>query len=241
LVGYWFVQVREVLGPAFPFPVIKLRFPETIKIIVILPLLGLAGGFFMLQGSNILYERGDARGQAGDIDGFVRDLNLADRMAMHKNAMALVMAARTLHTAMDDPMSKAAQGDLEKAEQLLDEAEALNPKLVIIPYTHAQLAKIADEKDLDGGGNEKDYLEAALAMNPLYFPARVELADYYSAHGEAVKAYVTLQEGVKWQYAADVPPEYYEALAREATAQGRLEVAGEAMKQLLLMQRAGAK
>jgi hypothetical protein len=233
MAGYWFVQVKGVIGEGFKFPAVKLPHPEILKILLIGPLLALAYGFAMLQASNILCERANARGQSGDLAGFVRDMNDADKIAHHKNAQAIVTGAQTLYTAIGDPISKYPEQNLVRAEKLLDEAAALNPKLVTVPYTRAQLAHTAAAMHMDGGGDEEALLKEALAMNPLYFPARTDLGNYYAARGDDLKAFITLQEGLRWQFAADVPTEYYEALAREAAKQGKIDVQARAVRAII--------
>ncbi len=239
--GYWFVQVRRVsegVGTALP--------PERrqmLKIALIVPLLAVSYGFMILQASHIVFMRGDARGQVGDLEGFVEDINKASRMAGRKNAEAVLMAARV------NVASLQAQGGIARvgARQLhkdtvalLDEAEELNPRLAGVPHTRGLLAVSRALLGLDGEGSPEDFFLEALALEPMYFPARVELARYYTRKHDKERAFAVLEEGWKWVDTAEVPDAYYDMLASSAMEQGRHDVSGSALERLARSKRAQA-
>ncbi|MBK9562994.1 MAG: hypothetical protein IPO54_07755 [Micavibrio sp.] len=181
--GYWFAQVRSVLpdtGVVFP-P----QYRQALKIILIVPLLAVLYGFMILQGSHIVFMRGDMRGQAGDLERFVEDINKASRMADRRNAEAVLMAAQVNTARLQ------AQGGIARAgaQQLHDETSAL----------------------LD-----------ALALDPRHYPARIELARYYTRKKNRAEAFAVLEDGQKWVDAADAPDAYYEMLASAAMEQGAM-------------------
>ena len=96
-------------------------------------------------------------------------------MAQHKNDRAVLMAARLGVTAVEEN-----GGDIEEARALLGRAEALNPRQPAVPHLRARLARVAGE-----GGQEEALLHRALAINPLYYPARVDLAKIAALAGMA--------------------------------------------------------
>lgn len=223
LTGYWFWRVQMALGGEWGrLKPLRLPQEELLKAVLIAPLLLGGYGFAMLQGSHIVFERADARGRAGDMEGFVADLNRADRMAQHKNDKAVLMAARLSVTALDEN-----SGNIEEVRGLLAKAAALNPRQPAVPHLRARVERVLGDAEA-----EEELLKKALVLNPLYYPARIDLADYYVRKGRRVMTYETLKEGVKWREAAVVPREFYEALAREAVAQGDHETASIALKGL---------
>jgi O-antigen ligase len=236
LTGYWFWRVSEALdGEWGRLKPLRLPGEEMLKVMLIAPLLLGGYGFAMLQGSHIVYDRGDARGQAGDMAGFAADINKADRMAQHKNDRAILMAARLNITALEMQGglgNENSQGTFNEAQALLNKVEELNPRQPAVPHMRARLAHLAALLGLSGGGGQERLLLEALALNPLYYPARVDLADYYVRTKQREKAYETLKEGLKWREAAIVPREFYEALAREAVTQGDHETTAIALKRL---------
>lgn len=239
--GYWFMQVRGVLsgaGAALPQ-----EHRQILKIMLIVPLLAVSYGFMILQSSHIVFMQGDARGQAGDLDGFVRDINKASRMAGRKNAEALLMAARVKATALQAQggIARAGAGELYKeTAALLDEAEALNPRLAGAAHTRGLLLVSGRLLGLEGEGSPEEFFLKALALEPMYFPARVELARYYMRKHDKARAFAVLEEGWKWVDAANVPDEYFEMLAGSAMEQGRHDLSGSALGRLTRSKRAQA-
>lgn len=236
--GYWFAQVRSVLpdtGVVFP-P----QYRQALKIILIVPLLAVLYGFMILQGSHIVFMRGDMRGQAGDLERFVSDINKASRMAERKNAEAVLMAAQ-INTA-----KLQAQGGIPRAGAqqlydetlaLLDEAQKLNPRYAAIAYTRGLLARSRALLGLEGEGNQETLFLEALALDPRYYPARIELARYYTRKKNKDEAFIVLEEGRKWVDAANVPDAYYEMLASAAMEQGRHDISGFALARLARSER----
>lgn len=233
VLGYWFRQVRGVLGDGEAL--LFLPPSGVLKFFLIVPLLAVFYGFFMLQGSHIVYLRGDARGQAGDVEGFIGDLNKADRMAFGKNQMAVLMAARIKLSSLEAqggmPAPDAAQV-YDDGVALLDRVGVLNPRFASVPYFKARFARVSGLLRLDKPEDQEGLLVEALRLDPLYIEARMDLATLYKKRGESQKQYDFLKEGLRWKDASLVPEEFYQMLATAALAQGDRETQMFAMKML---------
>ncbi len=237
--GYWFAQARRVLpgaGAALPQ-----ERRQLVKIFLIVPLLVVTYGFMILQGSHIVFMHGDARGRTGDLDGFVEDINKASRMAGRKNAEAVLMAARVNVTMLQAQGGIARVGARQLHQEtvaLLDEAEELNPRLAAVAHARGLLAVSRRLLGLEGEGDPEKFFLEALALEPMYFPARVELARYYTRKHDKERVFAVLEEGWKWIDAAEVPEAYYEMLASSAIEQGRHDLSGLALERLARSKRA---
>jgi O-antigen ligase len=230
--GYWFAQVRHVLpGQSAAVP----RHRQSLKIVLIAPLLAVLYGFMILQSSHIVFMRGDVRGQMGDLTGFVKDINIASRIADRKNAEAVLMAAQVNTASLQAQGGIARVGAQKKYDEtaaLLDEAEKLNPRLAGIAYTRGLLAVSRALLGLKGEGSQETFFLEALALDPRYYPARLELARYYTRKKNKDRAFAVLEEGRKWVDAAEVPDAYYEMLASSAMEQGHHDISGFALARL---------
>lgn len=238
--GYWFTQVRAVLPGQSAAPP---RYRQSLKIVLIVPLLAILYGFMILQASHIVFTRGDARGLAGDLKGFADDINKASRMAERKNAEAVLMAAQVNVAQLQGQGGIARQGSqqlYDETVKLLDEVQNLNPRLAAVAYTRGLLAVSRALLGLNGEGSPETLFLAALALDPRYYPARLQLARYYTRKKDAAKAYAVLEEGRKWADTADAPDAYYEMLASSAMEQGRHDISGFALERLARSKRAQA-
>ncbi|MBP7721151.1 MAG: O-antigen ligase family protein [Alphaproteobacteria bacterium] len=230
--GYWFMQVRRVLPDA---GTAVMRHRQALKIVLIVPLLAVLYGFMSLQASHIVFMRGDMRGITGDLEGFANDINKASRMAARKNVEAVLMAAQvnTAKLQAQGGIARAGAQQLhDETVALLDEAQKLNPRYATIVYTRGLLARSRALLGLEGEGSQETFFLEALALDPRYYPARIELARYYTRKKNKGEAFAVLEEGQKWVDAANVPDAYYEMLASSAMEQGRHDLSGFALTRL---------
>ncbi len=231
--GCWFVQVRQAMAGADAAK--PLRHRQALKIVLIVPLLAILYGFMILQASHIVFMRGDLRGQVGDLTGFADDINKASRMAGRKNTDSLLMAAQV------NVASLQAQGGIarknsqqlhDETVKLLDEVRSLNPLLVATAHTRGLLAVSRALLGLGGEGSPEIFFQESLALDPRFFPARIDLARYYMRRHNKPKAFSVLEDGRKWVDAADAPDVYYEMLASSAMEQGRHDISRFALERL---------
>ncbi|MGB4057604.1 MAG: hypothetical protein WBK77_05930, partial [Alphaproteobacteria bacterium] len=171
----------------------------------------------------------------GDVEGFIGDLNKADRMAFGKNQMAVLMAARIKLSSLEAqggmPAPDAAQV-YDDGVALLDRVGVLNPRFASVPYFKARFARVSGLLRLDKPEDQEGLLVEALRLDPLYIEARMDLATLYKKRGESQKQYDVLKEGLRWKDASLVPEEFYQMLATAALAQGDRETQMFAMKML---------
>ncbi len=217
--AFWFHNVRQVLEGAFStLPSLRLPERSALKGALIVALLAAAYPFLMLQSSEIVLQRAHARSEASDAMGFVNDVNIAGRMSQQKNANAIILAAGVSLSILENGMlmSPGQRESLPRqGENLLERAESLNPLLPTIPFTRARYARQAKRTD-----REEEWLREALRLDPLYFPARMQLTEALLRKNEKTQAYEVLKEGLRWREAADVPLEYYQFLATLSLEQG---------------------
>lgn len=223
LLGYWFWIMQSVVPSGKMTEALE---RNCLKTFVVFPLLALVCGFVMLQGSEIVLTRAQDKIQAQDIDGYTRDVNYADKMALHQNARAILMAAQIPLGILQHKDLAEGQGVKLTAQgyELLARAEAINPRLPEIYFMKAQFARESAEI--------KDFLKQALAIDPLHFPSRLMLAQVYHSEGDDVSAYAILKEGMMWREAYDVPSDYYQMTATMALEQGDVETQMTAIREL---------
>lgn len=241
MVGYWFRQVREVSDDSFlRVPALKLPSSETLKILIILPMLAGTYWFAMLQSSHIMINRAESKLLAGDFDGFGRDLNVAGRMAQGQNDLAFLTAAKvklaTLQTLGGIPDPGAEEIYTSGLAQI-DAAQELNPRSAVVPYLRAEYARAAGLLGLAKQGDPEEFLKASLKLNPVFYAPRIALAELYLRQNKDAEAYAVMKEGMKWREAARVPIEYYDLMARLALGAGDNHARDVSMKMLLTTQR----
>jgi len=241
--GYWFWQARQVAGESFAaLPALRLPDRQMLKIALIVPLLAATYVFLMLQGGHILGAAGQARLYAGDLQGFVRDINRASALSQRKDAESMIFAVNVPLGLLETPGRKMVPEEaslyLAQGNKLLDETWALNPRLAAVPYFRARLIKAAEVHGVAPQGDKETLLNDALRLNPLYFPARLDLARLHLKRQESKKAYDVIADGLKWQDAAFVPPEYFQMLAALSLEHGSSDIREYALKMLVKIRRA---
>lgn len=218
LTGYWFWQVRSVTGDKLAFiPAIKLPGRNALKIILIVPLLAGGFGFMMLQGSHVMLMRGETRLLQNDMEGFVRDVNLASRMAEGKNERAFIMAAKVRLAGLQAQggiPEPGAEEEYKTGLAQLETAQKLNPRNASVLFYRAEYAHAARLLGIETQDDSEVLLKESLVLDPLYFPARAALAQVYGRRGENQKAFAVLRDGLIWREGANVPTLYYELLSR---------------------------
>lgn len=125
----------------------------------------------------------------------------------------------------------------DETSALLDEAHKLNPRYAAIAHTRGLLARSRALLGLEGEGSQESFFREALALDPRHYPARIELARYYTRKKNRAEAFAVLEDGQKWVDAADAPDAYYEMLASAAMEQGRHDISGFALARLARSER----
>lgn len=148
--------------------------------------------------------QGRAASMRGDMAGFERMVNGADRVALGLNVRPYILAVAIPLSLLQQSQSSMTPD--EKAalktqiETILDRARRVYPRHPAIPYNHAQTIRAIMPLDSDLALSL--YLEA-LRLDPLYLPARTGAADLLRLTGRDDDAYKTLVAGLDWPYAAE--------------------------------------
>lgn len=160
--------------------------------------------------SEIMIQNAQRAQGRGDLEAFGGYVNAADIWSGGNNARAYALAAE-----IPLGLLETGQGDraalLEQARTLLEKSLARNPR------SAATLVQVARLAYLGGDAQKQERaLADAVALNPLYLPARLELARLYRAQGRDRDAYMLLKAGLRWPYDDPRAGDYFNDVAVSA-------------------------
>ncbi len=224
LLSFWYVRTQDIA---------EIRvFSKNARAIAAFAVLLCAGFFAAVQSSEILTNTAQQKINEGDLNGFMHAVNAADRLGMHQNARALVMAAAIplgILESSQDLSKEEKQEYRQRVRDLLDRAGQINPRLAAVPYYKARLYARSTPK----GVTERpvELLNRALVLDPMHRPSRQLLADLWARQGRKKEALMLMKEGLKWPGAT---PEYYEALAKLAKLNGDMDLHDTMLAKMLI-------
>ena len=226
LLGFWFVQTAHALGQSDDKPQ-EAHARASVRWGLSMPLLLALFFFAAAQSSEILVNRGQKALMTGDMQGFANDINRAGVLSNNRNARALITAANVPLGALQLNAPLMPKDELvalySQVQDLLDRAEAANPRLVQIPYHRAELHSFAYAflpEDAKQGSSAAYYLKTALALDPLHLGSRVKLANMTARAGEKREALAILERGLAWRYKNQNPRFFLEQTMRLAAELG---------------------
>jgi O-antigen ligase len=241
--GLFFHYSGDAGDPPLSAQAISLRLPEkspasaawAVAVIPFIALVFAAQGFLR---SEYYADSAEHAVSAGDMAAFQYNVDAARAASFDWSARPYLLAAtiplgimqaRGAALAPQERDSLAAQ-----ARSLLDRAAARNPRLVLIAYDRAIVARYAPEKD---GKDSAAWLREALELNPGYFPARVDLAKLLLKSGEDGKALDVLAAGLGRPPTGGDFREYYTMTASLAVKQAKPETSAQALRELQIWTR----
>ncbi len=176
-------------------------------------LMVLVFAFISQHQSEILVDRARRQIAAGNLEGFARDINMADKISFGRNARALILAATVPLGILQDRAALLPPGEGEalftQARQTLDKAIALNPRLVAAYHHQARLEAYAPQY-AGRPSQAEEILSHALRIDPLHAASREYLAQILSAAGHRDEALDILKAGLKWPYRQQDAASYYQ-------------------------------
>lgn len=234
MLAWWFTQT-EAARPTAPLTIARqgnadLRIIQGCGAALLLCALFLA---ISLQGAELLVDRAKGLFIAGDVPGFARDINMANRISFGKNARAPALASTIpsgiiAEQGMALPRQEVAKLFIQ-ADRLLDQAIANNPRLASAWHEKAELNanvikalhKKPGERVEDNGKSAviedpRALMETALRYDPLHGNTRVRLAEMMVDAGEKQAALDLLKDGVVWTYPRETFKAYYRLMAKLA-------------------------
>ena len=211
MLGFWLSQVSKIdaIQDSILHEKAFLRFGLALPLVV-----GMAV-FAQSQASEILTSRGHSALMQGQMDSYAGQVNRAGQLSSDRNARSLVAAASVpLGIAQfNGPLMEKTelQAVYEQTKDLLDRAEAANPRLVQIPYSRAQLVSyVGVFLDLPDEKASQEYLQEALGLDPLHLGSRVFLAKLLMRKKQKREALDVLKAGLDWKYKNQNPRYYLE-------------------------------
>ena len=153
---------------------------------------------------------------AENIQGFSSDLNMADTWGVGQNGKAILQAARF----------SAATNNQERAFNLLDRAETINPRLVGIYIDRAQLL---ESKDLNAALRNA---QMALRLDKTSHVARLSVANILLKLHRDEESYAVLKEGLNGERRRTDMPEFFQILSTRALEKMDLATNQEALTRL---------
>ena len=239
ILGFWFVHANSLLADEGE----ELYVQPLKRSLIVLPILAGLAAFCIFQGSQILTTRGGLALMAGETENMASYINRASKVSFNTSARANIIAAGMPLGALqlNAPLMEkdALKKEYLKTKAMLDRAEALNPRLAPIyhykgelvtyvkPFLQAQLPELANE-------DAQSYFRKAVQVDPLYYPARMKIADYYLRGKKPQAALDVLQPGLKWRYKNQNPRVYLEKTYRLAKSLGNQNVQDEAQRSFSL-------
>jgi O-antigen ligase len=159
--------------------------------------------------------------QQQNIQGFSDHLNLADKWSAGQNGRAVLQGARFAF-ATDHP---------DRALELLDRAQALNPRLVQIYVERAQILFSMHDA-------EKALVQAqeALRLDDASMPARLMVIDILEGMGRSDEAYTVMKAGLKGVMRSRDPITFYQKLAVKSLEHMDFETNNEVLVRLKRLQ-----
>ncbi len=223
LTGFWYLRIAQSSE--------TLSSNSYMRQIAAFAFVMLALVFAGLQGGNILTSRAVEKINAGDLQGFAADINLAGVISMKTDARALTLAASIPIGVLESRKKHLSKDEKEKlvarAEALLVKAEKLNPRLAAVYFYRARLADIFPQES-----TPEQFLQKALSVDPMHTAARLALADRQAAQGHKKEALETLKAGQEWP---NVTGEYLYKMAMLAKEAGDMETQDTALARLLIV------
>jgi len=245
LLACWFSMTGKALGD----DCIEIARPPSLPIaanwfFLMLPFLT---GLFLLQGvlySEYYSNRARQRGAEADIHAFTSDVNRAETMGFGWNARPYILATNLPLAVLEHegsllPFEKQ-QENYNQIKDLLDKAEAKNPRLASIPYYRAVALSLISTGDERSKKIETNLLKA-LQLDPIHLGARLMLADFYKDQGKTEDEWHVLKQGVRWRllkqgvrpsYALSQILSYYERVAVLAAEKGDNDIHELAMRNI---------
>ena len=218
LLGFWYDQTQKILQTKS----IAVKFKnenifQVSRIALLLPLAILIYSFTTIHGSYLLTQRAQERMATGDINGFAEDVNRANALAPGKNERAYILAAAIPMGILESQVNALSPEEATKlykqADDLLIKAFAINPRVATILYYRAWLVRLSKKPGAE------DFLQEALALDPVHVASRLMLADIYKEQGESKKSYEVLKDGMKWEEVYADPVQFFKSLSTAAKEQ----------------------
>jgi hypothetical protein len=235
-------------GAAVSAPALSLRLPAAAPAtagwaaaaIPLILMVFAAQGFFRSEYYADSAERAIA---AGDTAGFQHYVDASRAASFDWSARPYLLAASIplgIMQAQGAAMTPEERSSLAaQAGSLLDRAAARSPRLALIAYDRAIIARFAPDKS-SPGGNGKDsaaWLHEALRLNPSYVPARLDLSRLLLRAGEDDKALEVLEDGLGRPPVGGDFREFYRLTASLAVKQAKPEISDRALRELRIWEK----
>ncbi len=242
--GLYLGRIQDLTRPYFSARVISLslagRFsPNGFHLIALSMALIPTLYFVSVGASAYLMSQGIEAAQRGELEEADGTLAVAHRLWPDSDASLIARADlhRTVFARLDNTQGEKRKVLFENASRLLDEAERRNPLRPMTYLVRAELFRQAPElvgKDWDTQVDE--LYRRVLQLNPRYYNARYNYAQFLLGRGEVKGARQVLEDGLRYLHAA--PPELRPYLLLAAYLS---EQAGDAARAAELRQKAGGR
>ncbi|MDB5491251.1 MAG: O-antigen polymerase family protein [Micavibrio sp.] len=143
--------------------------------------------------------------QRGDMQGFGRAVNAANKIGWGMNDRPYLQATRVPMGILETRGARLGQEEqmklFQQVDSLLNRAQDRNAMMAGVWYQRGLLVRAVSPAVVPSGYPEEAACFArAMAINPLYLPARLALADIYEKRGDKKKTLEVLAAGVAWPY-----------------------------------------
>ena len=144
--------------------------------------------------------------QAGDMQGFAREINKANKIGWAMNDRPYLQATRVPMGILQTQGSSMPLDEQKKifrqVDSLLSRALDRNATMAGAWHQRGLLVQSVNPSVVPSGyPSAEDAFKKALAINPLYLPSRISLADLYEKRGDRKAELEILEAGLEWPYA----------------------------------------
>lgn len=238
LLAVWYLTSEQILGVNRKHMFMPDNTSPSLSLVFIsLPFLFLSALFLPYLASEHFVNSARQRMIAGDLEGFSKDIQLANSLSRHtnyrSNLLAVTVPLTLLEEAKDKMGEERTKSVVEQALYYLENAHGINPRSAAALYYLGRLKTLAPAKYLPSDMKEpEEYYKEALKLDPLHLGSRMALADILALRGDRKAALKLLEGGYKYIYNTSKVIDYYQKMALAYLQDGQMEKYQEALLRL---------
>lgn len=221
LLSIWFHATGRALGEQKALIALPDNLPHNAdKAMLVLPFLMTGWLFLGIMGGEHLANKARDALFRPDMDAFMNNINMADKVSMRLNFRAFLFAVNVPIAILEDrksTLSVEQQKKLfEQVEWYMEDVRALNPRSATAYYYMAKVQTLVDPSVVpEDLAPPQELYEEALRLDPMYLSARLALLQLYTDQGMSLKERIAfMEQGYNFRYVTDQVSDYYGALSK---------------------------
>lgn len=220
LLSVWFCKTSKALEEPQRIIAMPDNMPHNAnKALLVMPFLMVGWLFLSVTGGEHFANKARDALFRQDMNGFMNDINMGDKVSMRLNARTFLFAVNVPMAILDDRKSTLNVDQQEKLFKqvmwYMQDALAINPRSATPYYYMARVQSLVDPSVIPEDMETPQALyEKALRLDPMHLGSRMELFKLYKADGKTTKELLALMEPTSnYIYNTTAVRDYYGALA----------------------------